>query len=274
MIAGPNGSGKSTLIAALRSDPDVVFPQHYINADDIQRARGISAAAAQAEAQRARAEALQDGRSFAYETVMSHPSHLAVLQQAAAQDYEVTLHFVSLDSPDRNVERVAWRVADGGHDVPEDRTRARYQKTMAAAPSAIALSNNAYVYDNSSTSEGMELQAVLTDNKLVLLSPTPRSWVSALVAEVNERATELEAMIKPEADRGLLVAPAVLQQSATVGPVVAQFKHYALQFNEAHERMMVHDKALLPSPINTRDAVRIEYNQGVATVTPTVKRGR
>ena len=41
MISGPNGSGKSTLIGALRADPNIRLPALYVNADDLQRKRGI-----------------------------------------------------------------------------------------------------------------------------------------------------------------------------------------------------------------------------------------
>ena len=42
MVAGPNGSGKSTLIAALRADPNARLPALYVNADDLQRERGLT----------------------------------------------------------------------------------------------------------------------------------------------------------------------------------------------------------------------------------------
>ena len=123
MIAGPNGSGKSTLVAALRAAPEIEFPALYVNADDIQKTEGSDARAAQGEAQRRRALAVASGTSVAFETVMSHPSHLALLQQARERSYRVIAHLVSLDVPDRNVERVALRVKEGGHVVPEASTR-------------------------------------------------------------------------------------------------------------------------------------------------------
>ena len=98
--------------------------------------------------------------------------------------------------------------------------------------------------------------------------------MSALADMVNERSAELAAMIKPAQERGLLVVPASLSQSDTTGPIAAQFKHYALQFDAARERMTVHDKALLPTPLKSSESVRIEYNEGVAKITPTLARER
>ena len=84
MIAGPNGSGKTTLTRELlsrRVDLGV-----YINPDDIavemQGSYPERTRAAQAEAARQRSACLASGRSFSFETVMSHPSKVAVLAQA------------------------------------------------------------------------------------------------------------------------------------------------------------------------------------------------
>src|SRR5688500_6507486 len=94
MVAGPNGSGKSTLIAALRAS-QAALPELYINADDLQRVHGMDAYAAQRLATELRASALRHGRSFMYETVMSHPSKLAELQLAALRGYRSTVYIVA-----------------------------------------------------------------------------------------------------------------------------------------------------------------------------------
>src|SRR5690242_14104126 len=99
MVAGPNGSGKSTLIAALRAS-QATLPELYVNADDLQRERGIDAYAAQKLAAALRAGALHAGRSFMYETVMSHPSKLVELQAAALCGYHNTVYFVATISPE------------------------------------------------------------------------------------------------------------------------------------------------------------------------------
>lgn len=85
LVGGPNGSGKSTLIAGLRAAADMQLPAQYINADDIQRERGlVDARDAQQIATALRAEAVQQRRDLMFETVMSHPSKIAELQRAKA----------------------------------------------------------------------------------------------------------------------------------------------------------------------------------------------
>lgn len=92
---------------------------------------------------------LQLGRTFTFETVMSHESKVEFMRQAQRLGYRTYLYFVSTDSPDINVNRVAIRVREGGHDVDVDKIIERYGKTHALLPDAIAASNRAYIFDNS-----------------------------------------------------------------------------------------------------------------------------
>ena len=77
---------------------------------------------------------LQLGRTFTFETVMSHESKVEFMRQAQRLGYRTYLYFVSTDSPDINVNRVAIRVREGGHDVDVDKIIDRYSKTHALHP--------------------------------------------------------------------------------------------------------------------------------------------
>ena len=169
VIAGPNGSGKSTLIAALR-DQRVAFGK-YFNADDIAKNLDGSAVEVARRAQEmvriGRAEALANGESHSFETVMSHISHVEYMQKARANGYEVRLYFVATDRPEVNVLRVANRVAHGGHDVPEDRIVSRYFRSLGNLPNAIAASDVAMIFDNSQAAQPHRLLASILDRKLI-----------------------------------------------------------------------------------------------------------
>lgn len=189
MIAGPNGSGKSTLIAALRADPRFDLPELYVNADDLQRERGLAdARQAQQLANEQRAEAVAQRRDVMYETVMSHPSKIAELRAAKQAGYHITVLLVATNDPDINVRRVRLRVAALGHDVPEDRIRGRYTRTLALAPAALALADQAFVFDNSNSGEtglGLSQQAVLMDGRLIPARDETSPWVARLIDQVN-----------------------------------------------------------------------------------------
>lgn len=168
MIAGPNGAGKTTLTRLLRQRGEDFG--EYINPDDIadeldgsynERVRE-----AQSIADRQRDACIEAKRSFTFETVMSHPSKVDILARAKAAGFFVQLYFVGTDDPQTNVERVALRVAQGGHDVPGDRIVSRWHRTMSLLHSAIETSDRSFLFDNSNT-EGFEAgpMPVLTTNR-------------------------------------------------------------------------------------------------------------
>ncbi|MGC2778468.1 MAG: zeta toxin family protein [Bradyrhizobium sp.] len=153
MVAGPNGAGKTTLTRWLRGR-GIDFGD-YINPDDIaEKLEGTYDARvteAQTMADSRREACIAEKRSFSFETVMSHPSKVDILLRAKEAGFFVQLFFVGTGDPQTNVDRVALRVAQGGHDVPEDRTVARWGRTMALLHQAISASDRARVFDNSST---------------------------------------------------------------------------------------------------------------------------
>jgi predicted ABC-type ATPase len=143
MIAGPNGSGKSTLTNQLLAHG--VDLGRYINADLIDASLAgppgeERSGRAQLLADDARRECLGQGISFAFETVMSHPSKIEVLREARRRGYAVVIFFVALESPKLNVERVRQRVALG--DIPFPRI-ASWRGTSAASRCCRRRSGNA-----------------------------------------------------------------------------------------------------------------------------------
>lgn len=127
----------------------------YLNADDIARTlfgppEWVSRKAQQIVRDR-REAALSAGRDHAFETVMSHPSHIAYMAKAAELGFEVRLFFVGTESPSINLDRVANRVLHGGHPVPPDRIVERYHRCLENLPAAIRTAQICYIFDNSST---------------------------------------------------------------------------------------------------------------------------
>ena len=188
VIAGPNGSGKSTLTSALRNR-GVEFP-NYLNANDIALELTGSSDERTAQAQQIviekRGELLRAGASISYETVMSHESHLDFMRATLDRGYDVHLYFIGTEDAAINIDRVADRVAKGGHDVPENRTIGRYRTVMRKAlPAALLLASYAEFYDNSS--EYPIAVAKLRDGRLELLTKELPSWIERyLLPHVGE----------------------------------------------------------------------------------------
>lgn len=133
VIAGPNGAGKSTLAPALLRDTLHIF--EYVNADTI--AEGLSAFAsedASFEAARVMLERLHDlareGKSFAFETTLASRHYPRWLENLKASGYRVSLTFLWLRSADLAIERVAERVRAGGHSIPKETIRRRFDRGL------------------------------------------------------------------------------------------------------------------------------------------------
>lgn len=105
--------------------------------------------AAAAVADFLREQLLKQRRSFAVETVMSHPGKVEFLRNALRAGYHTYLYFVATQDPFLNVHRVRSRVDRGGHDVPAEKIVERYARTIALLPDAVRYSTRAFFFDNS-----------------------------------------------------------------------------------------------------------------------------
>ncbi|AZA84930.1 hypothetical protein C1637_21870 [Chryseobacterium lactis] len=92
---------------------------------------------------------LKKGISYAFETVMSHPSKLNEIIEAQRNGYRVYLYFICLDEATLNISRVNDRVKKGGHNVDPERIKKRYVNTLQNLYPALKLVDRAYLFDNS-----------------------------------------------------------------------------------------------------------------------------
>lgn len=129
IIAGPNGAGKTTFARSFL--PEEAQCPRFINADLI--AAGLSPFAPEAAARKAgrlMLEEIEDcvrrAESFAFETTLSGRGYLPRIRQWREQGYHVSLFFLCLPNAETAIARVAERVKQGGHHVPEDVIRRRF----------------------------------------------------------------------------------------------------------------------------------------------------
>lgn len=88
------------------------------------------------------------GQSFCFETVMSHESKINLLSKVKMYGYRMYLYFVFTKNPDLNIERIKLRVKEGGHDVPEDKVKERFNRSLRLLPRALQKVNMGYLIDN------------------------------------------------------------------------------------------------------------------------------
>lgn len=88
-------------------------------------------------------------KSFSFETVFSHPSKLAFIDLAKANNYKVYLYFIGTETPVMNLERVKDRIKKGGHSVEGEKVEKRYFLTMGLLMDMIKKVDVTYLWDNS-----------------------------------------------------------------------------------------------------------------------------
>jgi len=98
-------------------------------------------------------------KRFSFETVFSHSSKLDIMRQAAEAGYKVYLYYVSTESPTINIFRVAARAEQGGHDVPHEKIKSRYYRSLDLLYDASHLVYQAYYFDNSKDGEDFRMFA-------------------------------------------------------------------------------------------------------------------
>ena len=118
--------------------------------------------------------------SFSFETVFSHPAKIDFLRLAQAAGFKTYMYFVATENPVINVNRIKERVALGGHDVPEEKTRSRYLRCMEQVRYALPYLNRAYFFDNS-TQQSLYLAEYESEVGFSLHSELLPSWFRRFV---------------------------------------------------------------------------------------------
>ena len=142
VFAGPNGSGKST-ITKLAKTVGI-----YINADEIKRSNHCSDLEAAQIAERFREDAISNGKDFTFETVLSTRRNLDLLIKAKQKGYFIRCFYVLTADVEVNIARVKMREMQGGHGVPEEKIRSRFDRAMKLIPELTEVCDILHIYDN------------------------------------------------------------------------------------------------------------------------------
>jgi predicted ABC-type ATPase len=178
-IAGPNGAGKSSYFHTHLAESGLDF----VNADVLAESLSLDAYAAANLADAIRRRLVLRRESFVFETVLSDPvsDKLEFLKGAEKAGYVVLLIFIGIADPDLSSDRVAMRVSQGGHDVPEGKLKERYPRIMANLQRALVEIANVWVYDHSDLELGYRLVATRENGQDVDLHGRVPEWLSALL---------------------------------------------------------------------------------------------
>ena len=159
IISGCNGAGKTT--ASYTILPNMLNCGNFVNADEI--ARGLSpfnpekAAIQAGRIMLARVEELlKEGQDFAIETTLATRYYARFIRMAQEKGYFVSLLYFWLPTPEQAVERVARRVAEGGHNVPPEVVRRRYYRGLRYLTTLYMPICDYWVIYNNSSADGVK----------------------------------------------------------------------------------------------------------------------
>jgi predicted ABC-type ATPase len=176
ILGGPNGAGKTTAAQVLV--PRRLDIREFVNADEI--ARGLSPFNAERAAMAAGRLMIERMRhlvraeqSFAFETTCSGHSHLSFLRRCKRFGWRLSLVYLWLPSPQNALDRVARRVREGGHGIPDNVVVRRYWAGLAGMRRHyLPLVDVAAIYDNSD--EGRTLIAERTPEASLVIHDASR----------------------------------------------------------------------------------------------------
>ncbi|HSK11728.1 MAG TPA: zeta toxin family protein, partial [Phnomibacter sp.] len=112
----------------------------------------------------------ETGRSFCYETVLSHPDKIKYIDLARTKSFRTYAYFIFTDNVEVNILRVKIRVLQGLHDVDEKKIRSRYKRTFRNIYQLMLRCDDGYLIGNSNE---IEVIGELKNGQLTILKPLP-----------------------------------------------------------------------------------------------------
>jgi predicted ABC-type ATPase len=170
VISGPNGAGKTTAAPALLKD--ALRVSAFVNADTI--AEGLCAFQPETVAIQAGRMMLKRMRflaeektNFAFETTLASRTFYPWITKLKKEGYIFHLTFLWLEGADLAVSRVMERVKMGGHIVPEQTIRRRYQSGLINFFDLYSpLADSWQLYDNSNKGQLRIVASKIRNDKI------------------------------------------------------------------------------------------------------------
>jgi predicted ABC-type ATPase len=179
IVAGPNGCGKSTTIAELEFEGK----ENLIDGDRIARemwpdAPDSAAISAGREVIRRTHEYLDRRESFVLETTLSSTRTVQLISEAKSYGFTVSVVYTCVSDAEIAILRVQNRVAKGGHNIPDETIRRRYERSIQNAAKAFRIADRAVAFDNSGTASRRVL--VVERGVITWRAENPPDWLATI----------------------------------------------------------------------------------------------
>ena len=185
ILAGGNGAGKTTFYEKLLAPKGI----RLVNADMIAKIinpnnpESVSYKAASL-VDKIREKFLYQGITFCFETVFSHVSKIDFVAKAKANNYEIILIYIHLDTLELNEARVYQRVTEGGHNVPVAKIHSRIPRTIKNIAKTLPLVNEARLLNNSSRDNPFQVVATVKQcGRKYAINPLPE-WAEYILSDI------------------------------------------------------------------------------------------
>jgi predicted ABC-type ATPase len=181
LIAGPNGAGKSTYAPNLAANVnEIVRPDElaYRLSGDAPESVALSAGRLAVQSM---TRLLEQRLSFAVETTLAGSFHLQTIERAKTAGWSIGVVYIGLGSYDLAIERVRQRVNQGGHYVPPNDVRRRYERSLRNLSAICESVDRLLVFDNSSIRKGMKRVLEMSHGKVVFRQRRLPKWLGQAV---------------------------------------------------------------------------------------------
>ena len=172
IIAGADGTGKSSLCGVLEGQN--VLLGHIIDADAIAKENDFDNIKAGKKAIEEINYCLENNLSFTQETTLAGYRTVRTIKQARKQGYYITMYYVGLSSMEESIDRITNRVRKGGHNIPIDDVKRRYEKRISSLSRVIPLCDEVIFYDNEN---GFIKVAEIKNNKFQYFNGYKPKWL-------------------------------------------------------------------------------------------------
>ena len=175
IIGGVNGVGKSSLTGVLASESNDLGV--IIDTDKITASLGGDKIKGGKAAIERINNSLAKGINFTQETTLSGSRILKTIKRARELDYFIRLYYVGVNSADESMKRIRNRVEKGGHDIPEQDVKRRYNKRFEDLVNILPYCNEVKFYDNEN---GFVEKAEYKNGELITKSKSIPEWIKDL----------------------------------------------------------------------------------------------
>lgn len=173
IIAGVNGTGKSSLRGVLEGQN--VLLGHIIDANVIAKENNFDNIKAGKKAIKEINYCLDNNLSFTQENTLAGHRTVRTIKQARKQGYYITMYYVGLNSMEESLHRIANRVRKGGHNIPTDDVKRRFEKRISSLGEVIPLCDEVIFYDNEN---GFVKVAEIKNNKFQYSNGYKPDWIA------------------------------------------------------------------------------------------------